>query len=179
MPTEAYIALVVSEFKRLKELADRAISQLPADAFFVRPVETDNSVAIIVKHVSGNMRSRWRDFLTSDGEKPDRKRDSEFIISADDTRENLCAAWEQGWAILFDALAPLRLFDLERSVTIRGESLTVLQAINRQLSHYAYHVGQVVYLAKQLSGRDWKTLSIPLGGSEQFNRAPKRYLQKS
>jgi hypothetical protein len=176
MPNEEYMPLAVREFEKLKSLADRAISQLPADGFFAVPGEGDNSVAVIVKHVSGNMRSRWRDFLSSDGEKPDRQRDLEFVISGGDSRESLLARWDEGWAALFSALAPLRPSDLGRTVAIRGEAMTVLQAINRQLTHYAYHVGQIVYLAKHFTGGRWKSLSIPLGESEQFNRAPKEYL---
>jgi hypothetical protein len=176
MANEEYIPLAVREFERLKSVADRALSQLPADRLFAIPSEGDNSVAVIMKHVAGNMCSRWRDFLASDGEKPDRKRDREFVVSPDDTRQALFARWEEGWAALFAALAPLRPPDLGRTVTIRGEPTTVLQAINRQLTHYAYHVGQIVYLAKHFAGGRWKSLSIPLGESEQFNRAPGRYL---
>jgi hypothetical protein len=178
MPDEEYLPIAVREFGKMKALAERAMAQLPKDGIFSVPGEGDNSVAVIMKHVSGNMRSRWRDFLSSDGEKPDRKRDAEFAISADDSREALFARWEEGWAILFAALAPLRQSDLGRTVAIRGEAMTVLEAINRQLTHYAYHVGQIVYLAKHLAGAQWKSLSIPLGASEQFNRAPAKYLGK-
>jgi len=176
---EEYMPLAIREFGRLKDLADRAMSQLPADRFFAAPGEGDNSVAVIVKHVSGNMCSRWRDFLSSDGEKPSRRRDREFVITPDDTRDRLVACWAEGWAALFAALAPLRSPDLDRKVKIRGESMTVVQAINRQLTHYAYHVGQIVYLAKHFAGRRWKSLSIPFGGSGQFNEAPKKYLESA
>jgi hypothetical protein len=179
MPDKAYLPMVVREFERLKGLADRAISQMPPDRFFAVPGEGDNSVAVIVKHVAGNLLSRWRDFLTSDGEKPDRRRDEEFVIAAGDPRAALLARWEDGWATLFGALAPLNPSDLGRTVVIRGESLSVLEAINRQLTHYAYHVGQIVYLAKHYSGPGWKSLSIPLGQSERFNRAPESYLGKA
>jgi hypothetical protein len=179
MPDEEYLPLAVREFGKMKALADRAIAQLPADGLFTVPGEGDNSIAVIMKHLSGNMRSRWRDFLSSDGEKPDRKRDTEFVISADDSRESILARWEEGWAILFSALAPLGQSDLGRTVAVRGEPMTVLQAVNRQLTHYAYHVGQIVYVAKHLAGARWKSLSIPLGASEQFNRAPVKYLGKS
>ena len=168
--------MAVREFGRLKDLADRAIAQLTGEQLFICPGECDNSVAVIMKHVSGNMRSRWLDFLSSDGEKPTRIRDLEFIISAEDTRDALFARWAEAWATLFAELAPLRSIDLARIVTIRGEPLTVLQSINRQLTHYAYHVGQIVYLAKHLVGREWQSLSIPLGRSDEFNRAPKKYL---
>ena len=171
-----YIPMAIQECERLKNLADRAIAQLEAGQFFTAPGEGDNSIAVIVKHVSGNMRSRWQDFLTTDGEKPDRKRDLEFIITAADSREALIARWAEAWGILFAELKPLRSSDLARSVTIRGESLSVLQAINRQLTHYAYHVGQIVYVAKHLAGARWKSLSIQVGESEKFNKAPAKYL---
>jgi uncharacterized damage-inducible protein DinB len=174
---EDYLALSFREFTKLKELADRAIAQLSADKFFAQPGAGDNSVAVIMKHVSGNMRSRWRDFLTTDGEKPDRNRDNEFLILATDTREELFARWEEAWAILFKELAPLTDTDLTRTVTIRGEPLTVLQAITRQLIHYGYHVGQIVYVARHLVGPGWKSLSIPVGQSEQFNRSPSKYIR--
>lgn len=179
MPAEEYIPLAVREFARLKRLADQAIAQLPRDQFFARPADGDNSVAIIVKHVGGNLLSRWTDFLTSDGEKPGRHRDAEFIIAAEDSRESLLAQWESGWAALFKALRPLSAADLGCVVKIRGEPHTVLQTINRQLIHYAYHVGQIVFIAKHFSGRNWKSLSIPLGESEQFNRAPRKYIEES
>jgi hypothetical protein len=179
MPTEAYLPLALREFERLKQLADRAIAQLPDDAFFTAPGEGDNSIAVLVKHVSGNSLSRWVAFLTTDGEKPDRRRDDEFIITEADTREHLLHRWAAGWAALFAAVRPLADADLARTVTIRGEPLTVLQAINRQLTHYAYHVGQIVYLAKHFAGPRWQSLSIPRGESERFNRAPRKYLEKS
>jgi hypothetical protein len=176
MPNEGYLPLVLREFRRLKGLADRAIAQTDPAQFFASPGPGDNSLAIFVKHVAGNSRSRWTDFLTADGEKPDRDRDSEFQITAADSREDLLARWESGWQALFAALEPLGAADLERPVRIRGEELSVLQAINRQLTHYAYHVGQIVYLAKHLAGERWSSLSIPLGRSQQFNRDPARYL---
>jgi hypothetical protein len=176
MLDEEFIPIAIRELERLKGLADRAISQLPADRLFEIPGDGDNSVAVIMKHVGGNMCSRWRDFLTSDGEKPDRGRDLEFVIAPDDSRDAVLARWNEGWAVLFAALAPLRPQDLGRTVTIRREPLTALQAISRQLSHYAYHVGQIVYLAKHFAGARWKTLSIPPGGSEPFNEAPKKYI---
>ena len=132
-----------------------------------------------MKHVTGNLLSRWRDFLTSDGEKPDRRRDEEFVVGDADSRERLLARWDEGWAVLFEALKPLGPADLGRPVLIRGETLAVLEAIHRQLTHYAYHVGQIVYLAKHYAGSRWTSLSIPLGKSEEFNRVPERYLGKS
>ena len=179
MTKENYIQLTVREFKRLKSLGDGAISQVSPEYFFAIPATGDNSIAVIVKHVGGNLISRWTDFLTSDGEKPGRNRDTEFQILTEDTREHLLAVWEQGWGALFSALAPLSDADLDRTITIRGEPLTVLQAINRQLTHYAYHVGQIVYVAKHYAGESWRSLSIPLGASAQFNRSPANYVGQS
>lgn len=133
-----------------------------------QPNEASNSIAIIVKHMAGNMLSRWTDFLTADGEKTWRNREAEF----EDTftgREDLLAYWEKGWQCLFDAIEPLSKTDLERIIYIRNEGHTVVEAINRQLAHYAYHVGQIVYLARLIANEDWKSLSIPKGGSEAFN----------
>ncbi len=120
-----------------------------------------------MKHVSGNMRSRWTAFLTSDGEKPDRDRDSEFVLEPGDTRATILGRWETGWRLLFEAITPLATADLRRTVTIRGERHTVLEAINRQLTHYAYHVGQIVFVAKYFAGRAWQSLSIPRGKSRE------------
>jgi hypothetical protein len=152
-----------------KRLADGAIAQLTDEQFFAAPDAESNSVAIIVKHMAGNMRSRFTDFLTSDGEKPDRNRDREFVIHADAKRNEVLTSWEQNWHLVFDTLNSLHADDLGRTVTIRGEPHSVLQAINRQVAHYAYHVGQIVYLAKHWKGRDWKSLSVPKGQSEQYN----------
>jgi len=126
---------------------------------------------VIVRHVAGNQRSRWRDFLTTDGEKADRNRDGEFEAPPVETRAALLAEWEEGWAILFSAVEPLGADDLERVVTIRGEPHSVLQAIQRQLAHYAQHVGQIVFLAKHWAGAEWKSLSIPRGKSKEFEVA--------
>jgi hypothetical protein len=131
-----------------------------------------------MKHMSGNMLSRWRDFLTTDGEKPDRNRDSEFIITDFDTRQALAERWVKGWQCLFDALEPLQDEDMSRTVHIRGEAHSVLQAINRQLTHYAYHTGQIVFLAKRLTGARWRTLSVPKGQSQAYNEAPLKYLDE-
>ena len=175
---EEYVPMAVREFERLKRLGDRALAQLPAENFFSVLRRGDNSVGLILKHVSGNLISRWTDFLTSDGEKPNRNRDTEFLILPDDSRENLLASWEKGWAALFGALEPLGNSDLTRTVTIRGEPLSVLQAINRQLTHYAYHVGQIVFLAKHFAGDTWNSLSIPVGRSQHFNQTPIDYVEK-
>ena len=175
MPEE-YLTTVIREFERMKALADAAIAQLSADHFFATPGAGDNSIAVIVKHVGGNLLSRWTDFLTTDGEKPGRDRDAEFHITVDDTRARLLDQWERGWAALFQALRGLSAADLTRTVTIRREPLSVSQAINRQLTHYAYHVGQIVYVAKHFCGANWRSLSIPLGKSQDFNRSPSRYV---
>jgi len=152
-----------------KALADRAMAQV-GEADLHRSLGSEgNSIAVLVQHLSGNQRSRWTDFLTTDGEKPDRQRDREFEDEGL-TREELTARWESGWATLFSALAPLNEEDLTRTVTIRGEPHTVLQAIQRQLSHYAYHIGQIVQLARYHVEDRWESLSIPRGGSARFNR---------
>ena len=174
--SESYVQLIIREFKRLQSLAERAMAQLSDEQFFLAPSPGDNSVAVIVKHVGGNLVSRWTDFLTSDGEKPGRDRDAEFRIAADDTRTQLLQVWTRGWTTLCAALEPLGDSDMARVVTIRGEPLTVLQAVNRQLTHYPYHVGQIVYLAKHHCGSEWRALSIPLGRSAAFNRNPTRYV---
>ncbi len=161
-----YLGNIHHHFKSLKKLADVAIVQVEED-FFTLLASEDNSNAIIVKHVSGNMTSRWRDFLTSDGEKPERGRDREFVVQ--ESKEDLLEAWETGWATLFETLDSLDPEHLLQSVTIRGESHTVLEAINRQLAHYAYHVGQIVLLAKHFCGDTWRLLSIPRGESAAFN----------
>jgi len=174
--SESYVQLLIREFKRTKSLADGAMAQISDEQFFASPGPGDNSIAVIVKHVGGNLVSRWTDFLTSDGEKPGRDRDTEFQISMNDTREHLLQVWTLGWKTLFETLEPLPDSDMARIVTIRGEPLTVLQAVNRQLTHYAYHVGQIVYVAKHHCGSKWSTLSVPLGGSKEFNQKPTRYV---
>lgn len=174
--SESNLQVVIREFKRYQRLAERAMTQLNDEQFFAVPSPGDNSVAVIVKHVGGNLLSRWTDFLTSDGEKPGRDRDREFQVFAGDTRGHLMQRWSRGWTELFNALEPLDDPDMSRMVTIRGEPLSVCQAVNRQLTHYAYHVGQIVYLAKHHCGPAWCSLSIPLGHSAEFNRSPTRYV---
>ena len=149
------------QLRKLKAQADTAMSQVDDPQFFALLDPDANSIALIVKHVAGNMRSRWTDFLTTDGEKPDRHRDSEFERAAGDTREAIIAHWEAGWDLLFTTVMSLGPGDLGRTVAIRGEPHTVVQAINRQMSHYSAHVGQIVLLAKHYAGPKWKTLSIP------------------
>jgi hypothetical protein len=176
MPKETYIQLAGREFRRAKTLAEGAIAQVTPQQFFATPSEGDNSIAVIVKHMGGNLLSRWTEFLTSDGEKPSRNRDVEFEIT-NDTQESLMAQWNSGWAALFVALEPLTDADLERTVIVRREPFTVLQAINRQLTHYSYHVGQIVYVAKHYSGNSWHTLSVAKGKSAEFNAKPAKYIQ--
>jgi hypothetical protein len=163
-----------SRFRRLKSEADRALAQVRDEELFVQIDEESNSLAVIMKHIAGNMRSRWVDFLSRDGEKPDRHRDVEFEILGNEGRDEIFRQWEQGWRCLFDALEPLTVEDLGRTVTVRGEPHTVPQAIFRQLAHYAEHVGQIVFLAKHFRSRDWQTLSVPRGKSEEFLAEMKR-----
>jgi uncharacterized damage-inducible protein DinB len=158
---EIYLADVRREFARLKHLADAALARVSDEEFF-RPLDPEsNSLACLVKHLAGNNRSRWSDFLTTDGEKPDRRRDAEFEREPEDTRPALMARWEQGWRTLLDSLAALTPADLTKTVTIRGEPHTVVEAIDRALSHQAYHVGQIVFLAKHFRWSTWESLSVP------------------
>jgi hypothetical protein len=166
--TTSYSKDAIAIFRQYKKLGDGAIAQCPDDRLTATLDPGSNSVAILVKHIAGNMRSRWTDFLTTDGEKPDRNRDTEFE-DPPATRAELTEMWERGWAVLFAALAPLGDADLERVVTIRGERHSVMQAINRQVAHYAYHVGQLVFLAKHYAGDRWTTLSVPRNQSAAFN----------
>jgi hypothetical protein len=168
MGAKEFLEDAIRQFHGQKKLVERAIGQIPEDALF-RPLDPEsNSIAIIMKHVAGNQRSRWTDFLTSDGEKPDRHRDTEFELEAGETRERLLELWEDGWRRLFAAVEPLTVEDLDRIVRIRNEPHTVVRAINRQLTHYAYHAGQIVFLAKHFAGPAWKSLSIPKGESEKY-----------
>jgi hypothetical protein len=164
-----YLTDALKAFRNYKTLAERAIGQVSDEEFFRQIDAESNSIAIIVKHIAGNQHSRWRDFLTSDGEKTDRNRDAEFELIKD-TRESLMQFWQSGWQTLFDAIEPLKPDDLSRTVTIRGEPHTIVEAINRQLTHYAMHIGQIVFLAKHLKASEWKTLSVPRGRSAQFNK---------
>ena len=159
-----------------KRMGEGAMSQLRDEDFFVVLDPESNSVAILVKHLAGNMRSRFSDFLTSDGEKPNRFRDQEFELTPSTTRADIMRWWEKGWACVFGAIDPLKPEDVMRAVTIRGEPHTVLQAINRQIAHYAQHIGQMVFLAKHLRSSEWKTLTIPRGRSEEYKMVvPKPY----
>jgi hypothetical protein len=154
-----------------KRLAEGAMAQLKDEELFITLDPESNSVAVIVKHMAGNMRSRFTDFLTSDGEKADRRRDQEFELNPTTTRADLTKWWEEGWACLFAAIEALKPEDVMRTVTIRGEPHTVLQAVNRQVAHYAYHTGQIVFLAKHIRSSKWKSLSIPRGKSEEHKTA--------
>jgi hypothetical protein len=167
----SYIADSTALFLYYKGLGERAIQQLTDAELFEALDSEGNSVAVIVKHIAGNMRSRWTDFLTTDGEKPDRNRDTEFEPDVTNSRDQLMARWEAGWKILFDALAPLSDDQLATKVFIRSEPHSVTQAINRQIAHYAYHVGQIVFLAKHFRASEWKTLSVPRGKSVEFTKA--------
>jgi hypothetical protein len=164
-----YFEDALKAFRAYKKLAEKAIAQLQDEEFFVTLDEESNSVAVIMKHMAGNMLSRWSDFLTSDGEKPNRNRDMEFVIEAQTRKEDVIAYWERGWQSVFDALEPLQPEDLGKVVLIRGEEHTVVQAMNRQLMHYAYHIGQLVFLAKHYRSAEWKSLSIPRNRSAEFN----------
>jgi hypothetical protein len=163
-----YLDNAVLEFRKLKALADKALAQVSDDDFFALLDEESNSIAIIVKHMGGNMHSRWSDFLTSDGEKSDRNRDSEFLVMENDTKSSILNRWEAGWHLLFDILGSLHEDDLSGSILIRSEPHTVMEAIQRQLAHYAYHIGQIVLLAKHFAGPEWQTLSVARGKSEEF-----------
>jgi hypothetical protein len=165
------LADVRREFANQRRLADRAIAQLTSQELFHTADEAGNSVAIVMKHIGGNLRSRWTDFLTTDGEKPDRNRDGEFV-SAADTAESIANVWQAGWTALDTTLSTLRTDDLLASVRIRGEAVPVIQALNRNLAHTAQHVGQIILLAKSLRGASWQTLSIPRGKSTEFLTRP-------
>jgi hypothetical protein len=167
--TTSYIEDSLAVFRQYKQLGDKAIAQVTDEQLFASLDEESNSIAIIVKHLTGNMRSRWTDFLTSDGEKPTRNRDSEFV-DPPKTREALVQGWEQGWVCVFSAVEPLTDADLSRTITIRGEEHSVMQAINRQVAHYAMHLGQIILLAKHYAGAQWQTLSVARNRSSEFNR---------
>lgn len=168
--TTSYIEDSLSLFRSYKKLAERAMEQVSDEQLLATIDVESNSIALIVKHMAGNMRSRWTDFLTSDGEKPDRNRDSEFDLPPT-SRQELMKSWEDGWNRLFQALEDLTDDDLSRTVTIRGEAHSVMQAINRQLAHYPNHVGQIVLLAKHFAGSRWDSLTVPKNRSAEFNRS--------
>ncbi len=164
-----YLEDALQTFRDYKQLGERAFAQLD-DADFFRTIDDEsNSISIIIKHLAGNMISRWTDFLTTDGEKPERNRDMEFVMLPETTKEEMLAYWEKGWACTFAAIEPLTPDDLLRTVTIRGQDHTVIQAITRQVAHYANHVGQIVYLVKHFKAGDWQSLSVPKNKSAEFN----------
>jgi Protein of unknown function (DUF1572) len=164
-----YLADAIKTLRTYQKLAERALDQLQDEEFFKTVDEESNSIAVIMKHLAGNMLSRWTDFLTTDGEKPDRNRDMEFVIDSNTSKAEVMAHWEKGWERTFDTLTALHSEDLFRTVMIRGEAHTVVQSINRQLAHYPYHIGQIVFLAKHFRSADWKSLSIPKNKSREFN----------
>ena len=165
----SYMEDSLSLFHYYKKLGEGAIEQVSDEQLFAALDPEMNSIAITVKHIAGNMRSRWTDFLTSDGEKPDRNRDMEFE-QPPSTRAELLKLWNDGWDRVFSALEPLSDSDCERTVTIRNEPHSVMQAINRQMAHYSYHIGQIVFLAKHWKASSWKSLSVPRNRSADFNR---------
>jgi len=167
-----YLDEIRRQLRGYKRLGEGALAQIKDDELFLALDAEANSVAITIKHIAGNMGSRFTDFLTTDGEKPDRHRDQEFEITSATSRDDVIRWWEEGWERVFSTAASLGPDDLMRTVTIRGEPHTVLQALNRALAHYAYHIGQIVFLAKHFRSAEWKSLSIPRGKSEEYNRAP-------
>jgi hypothetical protein len=169
----------VKTFRSNKALADKALAQLKDEEFLVTIDEESNSVGVIIKHMTGNMFSRWTDFLTTDGEKPDRNRDMEFVLTPETTREELLVRWEEGWRCVFNAVESLQTEDVEKIVLIRGEEHTVMKAVIRQISHYAQHIGQIVFLAKHFRSAEWKTLSIPRNRSVEFNAALSEQFKQS
>lgn len=168
MIREHYLQDALVQLKKYKELAERGFGQVSDEQFFQAIDPHSNSIAIIVKHLAGNMHSRWTDFLTTDGEKPDRNRDREFELEPLDTRERLLKRWESGWETTLESISALEWKDLEKTVPIRGEPHTVVEAINRQLTHYAYHTGQIVLLARHFAKDHWQSLSIPKGESVDY-----------
>jgi len=167
--TQDYLKDSLAAFRAYKKLAEKALTQVEDDEFFAILDEEANSIAVVMKHMAGNMFSRWTDFLRTDGEKPDRNRDMEFVIDTETTRAHVVDYWERGWQCVFDAVGPLTPDDFDNRVTIRGEEHTIVQAINRQLMHYAYHIGQIVFLAKHFRSSEWKSLSIPRNKSAEFS----------
>jgi uncharacterized damage-inducible protein DinB len=172
---QAYLEDIRFSFRKQKELAEKAFQQVQSDEdFFRKPAEFSNSIAAIIKHVAGNLASRWTDFLTTNGDKPWRNRDAEFVITEADTRASLVQSWESGWNNLFQTLVGEE--DLQKRVTIRGEEHSVLQAIQRSLTHIAYHTGQIVYLSRMMQKEGWEWITIPPGQSQQFKVQGRKYL---
>ena len=161
----AYLADVIRQFRMFKGFVDKALPRVPDEHLHTLLDPNSNSIAVIVKHVGGNLRSRYRDFLTTDGEKPDRDRDREFETTGQESRADILKGWEEGWSIAFGSLEALGPADLDRTVHIRGEAFLVIEALNRSLAHMASHVGQIVYLARHFAGDTWTSLTIPKGAS--------------
>ena len=174
-----YLDDALQTFRDYKKLAERAFEQISNDDFFKTIDDESNSIAVNMKHMAGNMLSRWTDFLTTDGEKPERDRDIEFVMLPGTTKADVIAYWDQGWKCVFDAVEPLTPEDLMRTVRIRSQDHTVVQAINRQLAHYAYHVGQIVYLAKHFKSSEWQSLSVPRNRSAEFNAHLEQKMKES
>jgi hypothetical protein len=174
-----YLTDALKTFRDQKNLAERAFAQTSDEDFFRTIDRESNSIAINMKHMAGNMLSRWTDFLTTDGEKPNRERDMEFVILPDTGKAELLAYWEKGWQCVFAAIEPLGPEDLLRVVLIRGQEHTVMQAINRQIAHYAYHTGQIVYLAKHFKSSEWQSLSVPRNKSAEFNAHLQQKMKES
>ena len=164
-----YLNDAIKTFRDYKKLAEGAFAQISDKDFFKTLDEESNSIAVNMKHMAGNMISRWTDFLTTDGEKPERNRDIEFVMLPGTSKDDILAYWEKGWKCVFEAVGPLQPEDLMRTIKIRGQDHTVIQAINRQLAHYAYHVGQIVFLAKHFKSSDWQSLSVPRNKSAELN----------
>lgn len=165
---ESYLDDIRRQYRNYKSLGEKAIAQIPDEHLHTELDPNSNSVAVIVKHVAGNLRSRFTDFLTTDGEKPDRDRDGEFEMPERATRATIMHGWESGWTAVLGAVDALRPDDLARTITIRQEPFLVMEALNRSITHTAYHMGQIAYLARHFAGDRWKTLSIPKGQSKQF-----------
>ena len=173
-----YLDDAITTFRAYKKLAEKALDQLRDEEYFIAIDDEANSIAVIMKHLAGNMLSRWTDFLTTDGEKPERNRDMEFVIEPQTSKADVMAYWEKGWRRTFETVEGLQPEDLMRTVLIRGEPHTVVQALNRQLAHYPHHIGQIVFLAKHFRSSDWKSLSIPKNKSAELNRYLEQNLQQ-
>lgn len=163
-----YLETTIKRFKEYKALGDKTFAQLNDEEMHLQPNDASNSIAVVIQHMHGNMLSRWTNFLTEDGEKAWRKRDDEFEIH-DHSKLQLVQMWEEGWTVFLDTLQSLEEDDLAKTVTIRSQPLVVVDAVNRQLAHYSYHVGQIVYIGRWIKNEKWKSLSIPKGTSQQFN----------
>jgi hypothetical protein len=177
MDAGAYLDEAFRSLRGYRRLGEGAMAQVSDEQLFVQLDPESNSIAVIVRHLNGNMKSRFTDFLVSDGEKPWRNRDQEFEQPAGSTRAEVMQAWDEGWDLVLSTVKSLQPADVGRTVTIRGEPHTVLQAVSRQVAHYAYHVGQIVFVAKHLRSSEWKSLSIPRSKSAEFNRDPERFLK--